>query len=444
MPEPARSDQPFLTGFRQLPPHAEAHGPLWLRRARARALERFHELGLPTTRMEEWRQTSIAPIRDTVFVPVPGAATSPTASELGAVPFGELGLPRLVVVDGRFSLELSTASDLPDGVWAGSLAAALEQQPERLEPHLAQLADASERAFTALNSAMFHDGVVLLVDDGIALERPLHVVYAATSHATPAALFPRTLVVARDGAAVSLVETYLGLTEDAYLTTAVTEVVVGRNARVDHTRVQLEAQAAYHVAEIAARLDRDARYRSLNVCLGASITRNDVGARLDGEGAEAVLNGLYVGLGTQHIDNQTVLDHAVPHCPSHELYKGILSGEARAVFNGRIIVRPDAQKTNAIQSNRNLLLSGDAVVHTRPQLEIHADDVKCTHGATIGRLDEEAMFYVRSRGLDADAARDLLIRAFASDLLDEIAEERLKAELERQVLSRLPRGAASE
>jgi Fe-S cluster assembly protein SufD len=437
MSEAVARDTAFIDAFSDSPEPPEA-APTWIARLRSRAHERFLELGLPHTRMEDWRQTSVAPIARTSFRQGRRLATRDGNEAFVKAPFADVGLPRLTILDGRVSPELSTVSDLPKGVRVLGLTEGLVSVPERIEPVLGQLSDWEKRAFTALSTARMEDGALVLVDPGVRVETPLQILYLLTARDEPAAWFPRTVVVAGQCSEIGLVETYAGGRGSASLSVAVTEVLVGANAAVRHVRVQDEGPAAFHISESAAHLERDARYLSLNVCLGARLTRNDIAARMDGEGAEAVLDGLYVARGEQHVDNQTLLDHARPNCPSHELYKGILCDSARAVFNGRIIVRQDAQKTNAIQNNRNLLLSDEALVHTRPQLEIYADDVKCTHGATIGQLDADALFYMRSRGIAAGEARRLLIKAFASDLLEEMPVEELRERLTREILSRLP------
>jgi Fe-S cluster assembly protein SufD len=276
---------------------------------------------------------------------------------------------------------------------------------------------------------------VVTVEAGKALRSPVQIVHLCEPNGTPVAVHPRTLVVIGDRAEAELIETYASRNGGTYLTNAVTEVSLGEGAIFFQDRVQWESKAAFHIGASQTHLARGANYVGHNISFGAALARHDIGGKLDGEGAEATLNGMYLVRGEQHVDNHTTLEHASSHCPSHELYKGILADRAKAVFNGRIIVRPGAQKTDAKQSNRNLLLSDDALVHTRPQLEIYADDVRCTHGATVGQLDDDALFYLRARGIGAGEARSILIYAFASDILDRIRHAPLRDRLESEMMT---------
>lgn len=412
--------------------------PLWLRRLRSSSLARFRELDFPKPQDEEWRQTDISPLLRIPFRPAAPGAVRPTARDLNASGFADLECPRLVFVNGHHAPELSSLEGVSPGVWAGSLIEALRSRPEQVEPHLGRHAAHRERAFTALATSHMDDGGVVLVSEGTVVEQPIHLVYVTASPGEPVVSFPRTLIAVGGGSQAVVVETFIGLGgDDVYFTCPVSEIVVGENSVVDHYRVQRESEQAYHIATLQTNQARDSRLLSLNICLGARLARNDVGATLDGEGTECTLNGLYVARDGQHVDNHTSLDHARPRSVSHELYKGVLTGASRAVFNGRIIVRPGAQKTDAKQSNRNLLLSEGALVHTRPQLEIYADDVKCTHGATIGQLDADALFYLRSRGIGRDEARSLLIHAFAASVLREIKIEILSKKVDAEITARL-------
>jgi len=413
--------------------------PAWLRKRRDSAAGAFETTGLPSPRDEDWRQTSVAPIAATAFVE-PGPTTIAPGA-LDASPLAPASGPRAVLVDGRFSAELSRLGDLPSGITVSSLAESLASSPVVLEPWLARVAPHDGRAFTALNTALFADGVVVRAEPRTICAEPIEIVHVATGSAGPSVVHPRVIVVAGEASQIAVVETFLGLGDAVYLTNAVTEVVVEANAHVDHHRIQAESLQGFHVGALQGVQARDGRLTSHNVSFGARLARHDVGSRLDGEGAECQLYGLVVGDGTQHVDNHTSLDHAKPHCPSWEIYKTVLGGTATAVFNGRIVVHPDAQKTDAKQSNNNLLLSPDAVVHTRPQLEIYANDVKCTHGATIGRLDQDALFYLRSRGIARRAARDILVHAFAADVLGKIRHREIRSRIEAELSRRLPRAS---
>ena len=422
-----------------------AGGPRWLQDLRERAAARFTALGFPTVRDEEWRFTNVSPVVANEFVLADGKATL-TSADIERYPFGAAS-ECVVVVNGRFSPELSRLKGLPAGVHAGSLAkymnGELQSDSEFIQRYVGQLVDVADRSFAALNTAYIDDGAYVYVPDGVVLGHPLQILFVTAGRPGSAATvtYPRCLIVLGDRAEVRLVETYVGA-DAPYLTNAVTEVSVGEGAILDHYKVQRESVLASHIANMCVHAARNATFSSHSFSLGGKFVRNDVLATLDGEGAEVTLNGLYLADGDRLVDNHTVIDHARAHCPSHEVYKGILGGKARAIFNGKIIVRPDAQKTNAKQTNRALLLSDDALINTKPQLEIFADDVKCTHGAAIGQLDDDAIFYLRARGLTFAEARDMLIHAFAGEILDRVQLEPLKAELETELYAQLARDLA--
>jgi Fe-S cluster assembly protein SufD len=400
-------------------------GPSWLSARRTEALERFEADGFPRPGDEDWRQTSVTAIADTTFSRGE-AGRLPEASPLAT----RLGGPFISFVDGRLSdLDAQGLQVLP-------LSRALTECPDLLDLHLARVAKTSGRPFAALNTAFFEDGVAIVLPERRHLAAPVQVLHWSTGGTRPTAAHPRVLVLAGEGSEATVVETFLGRAPARTLTNAVAELVLAPGALLHHVRV-LDEGEAWHVGAVQAHQARDSRLISHNLCLGAALTRIDLGSVLDGQGAECLLHGFYLAEGRQHVDNHTFLEHGQPHCPSRELYKGILSGNARAVFNGRILVRQAAQKTDAKQQNRNLLLSGQATVYTRPQLEIYADDVKCTHGATIGRLDEQAMFYLRARGIGETEARALLLRAFAAEILDQVPVPALRQELEHLVAERL-------
>ena len=421
-------------------------GPAWLEELRSRGAARFAALGFPTVRNEEWRFTNVAPIAR-AELSLAAAAVAVDEAKLAGFPYADAA-ERLVFVNGRFSPSLSRTSGLPDGVAAGSLAAAFASGDAQVERLFGGEVDIDSRAFAALNTAFAADGAYVFVPDGVVVEQPVHVLFVSVAPAgVPGAgagtmSHPRTLIVMGPRSQARVVESYVGLPGQPYLANAVTEVVVGEHAVLDHYKVQEERLDAFHIASMHVRTARSANVSSHSFALGGRLTRNDVIATLAGEGSECTLNGLYLADGDRLIDNHTTIDHAQPHCPSHEIYKGILAGKARAVFNGKIIVRPDAQKTDAKQTNRALLLSDDATINTKPQLEIFADDVKCTHGAAIGQLDEDSLFYLRARGLTLQEARDMLIHAFAGDILDRVRIEPLKVALERELYTQLARDLA--
>jgi Fe-S cluster assembly protein SufD len=425
---------------------AKPHGgPRWLQDLRERGATRFSALGFPTVRDEEWRFTNVTPVTGTEFQPADGAAVV-TEQRLLSLVYGDAP-HRLVVVNGRFRPELSRVRGLPPGVHAGSLGGAingeLQADSEIVQRYLGQLADIGTRAFDALNTARLEDGAFIHIPGDTIVEAPLQVMFVSTGDEGlgPTVSHPRLLIVTGANAHARVVETYVG-TGPRYFSNAVTEVFVGENAILDHYKVQEESLDAFHIAAMHVHTGRSATFSSHSFALGGRLVRNEVVAILDGEGGECTLNGLYLADGDRLVDNHTTIDHAKAHCPSHEIYKGILGGRARAVFNGKIIVRPDAQKTNAKQTNRALLLSDSASINTKPQLEIFADDVKCTHGAAIGQLDDDAIFYLRARGLTFAEARDLLIHAFAGEILDRIQIAPLKTALEAELYAQLAKDLA--
>ena len=412
----------------------------WVQELRDKAAARFAALGFPTVRDEDWRFTSVAPIAATEFevagdIPV-------MLSELESLPYTTAPY-RITMVNGRFSAELSRLHDLPTGVRAGSLAAAASEHSDVVPRYYGQLAEYHGRSFVALNTALAGDGAYLYIPDGAVIEKPIEILFLSAGNPSSTAMTQaRTLVVAGERSQVRIIETYAALRGGTYFTNSVTEVFAGEGAVIDHYKVQQEGLDAFHVATMQVNAQRSANVSSHSFSLGGKLVRNDVNAVLDGEGAEVTLNGLYIADGERLVDNHTAIDHAKAHCPSHEIYKGILGGRARAVFNGKIIVRQDAQKTDAKQTNRALLLSDNASINTKPQLEIFADDVKCTHGAAIGQLDEEAIFYLRARGLTYFEARDLLIHAFAGEVIDRVQVDDLRRALETELYAQLAKDLA--
>jgi Fe-S cluster assembly protein SufD len=428
--------QPWISAVERRP----QGGPRWLQDVRGKAAARFAALGFPTVRDEEWRFTNVAPIASTEFR---HASAVPVAiGDVEALPYGRLPF-RIAVVNGRFSSELSRLNNLPTGVRAGSLAAAFTDHGDEVARYYAQAADYHARAFVALNTALAADGAYLYIPDGTVFEQPIEILFLSAGDSGAVEMTSaRSLIVAGAGSQVRIVETYASLRNGTYFTNAVTELFAGENAVVDHYKVQQEGLEAFHIATMQLDAQRSATISSHSFSLGGRLVRNDANAVLDGEGAEVTLNGLYLADGDRLIDNHTTIDHAKAHCPSHEIYKGILGGKARAIFNGKIIVRQDAQKTDAKQTNRALLLSDNASINTKPQLEIFADDVKCTHGAAIGQLDEDAIFYLRARGLTYFEARDMLIHAFAGEIIDRVQIEPLKRALEAELYAQLAKDLA--
>jgi Fe-S cluster assembly protein SufD len=426
----ATDKEHYLAAFNRLERELSRPGRPALARLRKSAVARFDEAGFPTARTEDWRFTSVAPLLRHAFEPATAGRHGLATADLSGLPGGDAAC-RLVFVNGFFAPELSAVPALPAGVRVGSLARALDEVPEQVEAHLGRHARFVDNPFTALNTAFIRDGALLSVPRGKVVEEPVYLLFLAVPGGEPPpALYPRNLVLAGGGSQLTLVEVYAGLGDGVYFTAAVTEVVAEDGAVIHHCKVQQEGPGAFHFANMQLHQARASNFTSTFVGLGGQWVRNEVRALLDAEGCECTLNGLYRATGRQHMDNHTVIDHAKPRCASHELYKGILDGQAHGVFNGKIFVRPDAQKTDAKQTNQTLVLSDDATINTKPQLEIFADDVKCTHGATVGQLDAEALFYLRSRGIGLDEARALLTYAFANDVLGRVKVEALRGRLE--------------
>ena len=420
----------LLTGFDEFT--ARAGEPEWLRASRARAAATYRDEGLPTTRHEEWRFTPVAAVAEVPGQPV--ATTEGDAALVEAFLFRAFDGPQLVFVDGRYAPRLSRLRDLPAGVRVSDLRSVLETDPQLLQRHLGTAVQFRQHGFTALNDAWFTDGIVVIVDRNVVVEAPIHVLYFSTG---AGASYPRTLVVAAENSQVSLVESFAGA-DRRYVVNALTEVLSAEGAHVDHYKVNRESVKAQHVSSTHMHLAKASVFATHNISLGGLLTRNDINATLDGEGIECTVNGLYLADGDRLVDNHTAIDHAKPHCHSYEIYKGVLDGRSRGVFNGKIFVREDAQKTDAKQTNQVLLLSDDATIDTKPQLEIFADDVKCTHGATVGQLSEESLFYLRARGIGKDDARALLVHAFAESVVENIRIDSVRHALEQVLLARLP------
>jgi len=369
-----------------------------IEKIREEARRRFADLGFPTTHDEDWRFTSVAPIAKLVAQALVPAAPALLPAQIRGV-------------------QISRLSD------------------SAVEPYLARYANFQNNAFVALNTANFEDGLFIHIAKGAVIEEPIELVIQSSANGHPTASHPRILIVAEPDSHATIIETYAG-NSGTYLTNSVTEIVAADHAVIDHYKLQTESAQAFHVSTLQVQLGRDTNFRSHSLSFGGALVRNDVNAVLS-EGCECTLNGLYLVTGDQHIDNHTSIDHAKPHAASHELYKGILEGHSTAVFNGKILVRKDAQKTDAKQTNKNLVLSEDAVINTKPELQILADDVRCTHGATIGQLDPEGIFYLQSRGIGLADARNLLIFAFARDIVDRIKVASLREQLEKLLLEKL-------
>ena len=431
----ARETETYLADFDRLAQAAPGREPSWLRERRQAAIARFAAVGFPTTRQEDWKYTSVAPIARQPFHVAAAAPEVVLPAALAPFSFGQPSWSELVFVDGRYAPALSHLAGLPAGVRVASLAEALASGEDLLEQHLGRHADDAASGFTALNTALLHDGALVYVPRGRTVEAPIHLVFVSTARDPLAATHPRVLVVLDRASEATVVESYVALGAGTYLTNAVSELVLGEGASLAHYKVMRESTAAYHIGTTEVYQPRDSVLTSFSIAMGAQLARNALNVLLDAEGADCTLHGLYLVDGTRHVDNHTAVDHAKPHGTSRELYKGILDGKARAVFNGKVVVRPDAQKTDAQQTNRNILLSEDATIDTKPELQIFADDVKCAHGATVGQLDPEQLFYLISRGIPERAARNLLTYAFGASVIERIPVRSVVERLERTVMA---------
>ena len=436
----------FLAGYEEFDRERSGREPASVGALRRGAIARFRELGFPTLRQEDWRFTNVAPIAKGAFHR-PEESGEVSAEALAPWLFESAGC-HLVFVDGCFAPEHSDLAGLPEGTVLTGLGRALEEHPELVEEHLARHAEIADHPFVALNTGYMADGAFFHLPKGALVEKPIHVLHYSTGALSsggdgdgrPAMMFPRNLVVLGEASQATVVETYASPEGARYFNCPVTEIVCGPNAVLDHYKMQQESTAAFHMATFQLHQERSSSYALHSLSLGGALVRNDVNTKLDGEGCESILNGFYMVRGQQFVDHHMRVVHAKPHCHSFELFKGILEDRSRAVFNGLIHVHPGAQKTDAKQSSQNLLLSNEALVNSNPQLLIFADDVKCTHGSTVGQLDDDAVFYLRSRGIGQEAARSLLIWAFASDIVSRIKVPELREDLEEFLFTRLPKG----
>src|SRR6476659_6871361 len=425
-----------FTGEYQAFSRAARGTPSWLDTIRQCAFQRFQALGFPTTKNEDWHFTSVAPIVEAAYPPrtAPGGDVKP--ADLAPFTFGASDWPTIVFVNGVFAPALSSLETLPDGVKVYDMATAFRASDPLVERHLSRFAAYELNTFTALNSAFVSDGAVVRIAKEFEVDRPIHILFVSDAIAAKTQSNPRTLIIAERNSKATVIESYGATGEASYFTNAVTEVLLEEGANLSHLKIQRESPRAFHVGTIEAEQKRDSHYQSFSFATGAALSRTNIYTTLDGEGAGATLNGLYMPDGEQHCDHQTKIVHAQPNCFSRELYKGVLDGASHGVFNGKVFVDPIAQKTDGKQTNNTLLLSDKAQIDAKPQLEIFADDVKCTHGATVGRLDEQALFYMKSRGINKELARRLLTYAFAAEVLETIEIDRVRHELERATLQR--------
>jgi Fe-S cluster assembly protein SufD len=421
--------------LRQAPSGAQ---PAWLSPLRSAAIATFSELGFPTLRDEDWRFTNVAPIAALPFQPARAAAVNGAESKmLSEAAFATLPGCRLVFVNGFFSQKLSRIEKIPNGARVENLSAALAKDSALIEKHLGKYAATKDNAFAALNQAFFTDGAFISIPAGIAIADPIQLFYISSAKQNGETIQPRNLIIAGANSKATIIESYLSTSEAASFTNAVTEIFAGDNAAIEHIKLQDETANAFHMATIAGEFGRASNVNVHSFALGAKLSRNNIRTKLAGEGLECILNGLYLTRNEQLADHHMIVEHAQPHCASHEYFNGILDDKSKGVFHGRIYVHPIAQKTDAKQTNKNLLLSDDATADTKPQLEIYADDVKCTHGATIGQLNAESIFYLRARGIPENVARRMLIHAFAGEIVERVKCAPAREELDKLVWDRL-------
>jgi Fe-S cluster assembly protein SufD len=440
MSQVAKEKENYFSAYKLLAQTREGRDPAWLANLREKAGAAFESLDFPTTRDEEWKYTNAAPILKVpyreLFDPEMNGLNGLTARDVEPFMFAESRDSRLVFVNGAFSRELSSLTALPKGCVAANLSEIPSEHANITRDHLAAYADYRDATFTALNTASVGDGAFVYIPGGKAVDAPIHLLFISTAE-EPVASHPRVLIVAGAGAVATVIESYVSLGEGVYFTNAVTEVVLKEDAVITHYRFQQESERAFHVATTRVHQERASNYASYAVSLGARVARHDLSVALTGENIETTIDGLYVVTGEQHTDNHTSIDHQKPHSVSNQLYKGILDGRSRAVFNGKVFVREGALLTDARQLNKNLLLSSDAHVDTKPQLEIFADDVKCAHGATVGQLEDEELFYLSARGITPERARALLTYGFAEDVISRIKLKSAREHLDRVILDKL-------
>lgn len=430
--EVAKSESVYQTAFRSVS-EVSPTCP-WLELVRGGAIERFEQLGFPTVREEEWKYTNLATLAKENFQP----ALTPVepVADVARYAYPETQNAHLVAVNGFLREDLSTKEGLGEVVAIDLLSAVADARYNKIvRDYLARNANYHDNGLTALNTAFLQSGVFLWVPKNVKLETPLQITFVADG--PQSANFPRLLVVAEENSSATVIESFVSNGNERHFTNAIAEVVLKDGARLEHYRLQNESKSAFHLATTAAELGRASSYDVTSINLGAQLARHDVSVVMDQEGAECWVDGLYVVGANQHTDTHSVIDHKQPHCNSHQLYKGILDGNGRAVFNGKIFVREGAQKTDAMQTNKNLLLSPEARVDTKPQLEIYADDVKCAHGAAVGQIDEEELFYLQARGMNPELGRSLLTYGFAEEVIGKIKIDSIRSQLDEAVLKHL-------
>ncbi len=427
--------QHYLSDFDHFQSNVEKD---WFFKQRQSALELFIETGFPSSQQENWKYTDVRPIAKKSFSNISTTTTSITTEEISAARFQDLDCYELVFINGIYSKEYSRVDKLPENIIIENMAGALAKNKDLLEKHLSQYADNDVSPFTALNTAFIQHGTYINVPKNTVVEKPINILYLSKDNTQSLATHPRNLIIMGEHSEATLIENYIGIDDTNYFTNAVTEVSLSTASVLKHYKIQQESLNAYHIGNLNVIQGKDSQFESHSISLGGSLVRNDIHAQLANEGACIVMNGLYMTNDKQHVDNHTRVDHLKPNTHSKENYHGVLNGKSRAVFNGKVVVHPQAQKIEAHQSNANLLLSDDAEIDTKPELEIYADDVKCSHGATVGQLDQNMLFYLRSRAIDEETARSLLTYAFADEVIRNINVAPIKNRLEYLIVGQLP------
>jgi len=427
--------QHYLADFKQL---QNIKKDDWFSKQRQSAFNIFQESGFPSTKKENWKYTDVKPIAKNLFSNIANGNIVINDDEIDAILFKELECVELIFVNGAYSEKYSNIKNLPNELTIKNMANALVDDEDFLKKHLSQYANDDSSSFTALNTAFIQDGAYINVPSDLILERPISITYISKGNSNVFATHPRNLIFMGENSKATIIENYIGIDDTNYFTNAVTETSLSQGASLKHYKIQQESSNAFHIGNLNTSQNKDSRFESHSISIGGALVRNDINAQLNEEGAEIMMNGLYMTDNAQHIDNHTRVDHFKPYTQSNQNYRGVLNGKSRGVFNGKVVVHPQAQKIEAYQNNANLLLSDDAEIDTKPELEIYADDVKCNHGATIGQLDNDMLFYLRSRAVDEQTARSLLTYAFADEIINNISFQSIKNKLEHLIIGRLP------
>jgi Fe-S cluster assembly protein SufD len=435
--EIVKAENDYQAAFRQM--RQSNPTAAWVELVRGSAMDRFELLGFPSVREEDWKYTNLAPImKQRIFPAARSESPQQLKAKLESHQYSETSNSRLVLVNGFVSAELSSTSGLGEVVALDLFEAVADPIYGKItREYLARNADYHDNGLTALNTAFLQSGLFVLIPKNAKLETPLEITFVSNPSEPWTASFPRVLIVSEENSSATILENYISIGDETYFTNAVVEIVLLEGARLEHYRVQRENINAVHLASTATKLGRGSSYNTTSITLGAQLSRHDISVMMDQEGAECWVDGLYIVGANQHADTHSLIDHKQPYCSSHQLYKGILDGNGRAVFNGKIFVRPGAQKTDAMQTNKNLLLSTQARVDTKPQLEIYADDVKCAHGAAVGQIDQEELFYLETRGINPALARNLLTYGFAEEVIGKIKIDSVRSQLDEVVLNQL-------